>query len=644
MQDTHTFVPTAPTAPALPPAPTSALPGSDVQARPPLDAVCDPLPVGHRLGDFELQAVLGAGGFGIVYRAFDTRLQRTVAVKEYMPRMLALRQGNHTVQLRADRFQAAFSAGQQGFINEARLLAQFDHPGLIKVLHFWEQHGTAYLVTPYYEGQTLKQRVAQGQRFSYPEVLALLAPLLGALKTLHDAQCYHRDIALDNILVQPDGRPVLLDFGAARRLIGDLVDEPAIMLKPGYAPLEQYIDEPGLSQGPWTDLYALGAVLHALLRGGALPPAAAVRAIEDRYQPLQTVAVAGFPASFLAAVDRMLALRAADRPASVDAFAAEIGLRHRAGLGFLLPEAAGVPRAAVAPAAPEAGTLSPVTASPAAQEVELPPVLSPDLLSTGLLAPESNSASLTPASPSPARLFEAPAPAQPRAAAAAPSREPTRAATRTVPWPWVAGVGLLSVLVAWLWWSERSETQAASPPVRVAQVASVKDPAAREPSPEVPASSPSALNNTGLSPTAPEAALLQAPEAPASAPDAMATPGERVPMQVAASEPVAEVPVLAAGPDGPLEAAPMSAAKPARPAPPRADAMDPVPVALDIRPWGQVTVNGVDHGASPPLRVLNLKPGKYQIEIKNGNLPPFVKTMVIPKKHSGKLNIKHQFE
>ncbi|WP_176045430.1 serine/threonine-protein kinase [Burkholderia sp. BCC1644] len=297
-----------------------------------------PLPLGHRLGELQLDEVLGIGGFGIVYRAFDRTLRRAVAIKEYMPSMLATRGGDYTVSLRSERFAQAFDAGRGAFLNEARLLAQFDHPGLVKVLHFWESHGTAYMVMPFYEGRTLKQLLDSGMRISETQLRNIVGALLGALDTLHRAQCFHRDVALDNVLIRPNGSAILLDFGAARKRIGDMVDDGAMMIKPGYAPIEQYTDDPAFSQGPWTDLYALGAVMHAMITG-ELPPAAVVRSIKDTYRPLASRELpAGevYSPAFLAAVDHALQLRIQDRPESVAAFAAELGLRDvdRTGSGY----------------------------------------------------------------------------------------------------------------------------------------------------------------------------------------------------------------------------------------------------------------------------------------------------------------------
>ncbi|VBQ07659.1 serine/threonine-protein kinase [Burkholderia pseudomallei] len=305
-----------------------------------------PLPLGHRLGELQLDEVLGVGGFGIVYRAFDRTLRRAVAIKEYMPSMLATRGGDYTVSLRSVRFAQAFDAGRSAFLNEARLLAQFDHPGLVKVLHFWESHGTAYMVMPFYEGRTLKQLLDGGAQIGETQLRHIVAALLGALDTLHRAQCFHRDIALDNILIRPDGNPILLDFGAARKRIGDLVDDSAMMIKPGYAPIEQYTDDPAFSQGPWTDLYALGAVMHAMVTG-ELPPAAVVRSIQDTYRPLaarELTAREPYSPAFLAAIDHALQLKIADRPESVAEFAAELGLREFDRPPYVAPMPAGAPQ------------------------------------------------------------------------------------------------------------------------------------------------------------------------------------------------------------------------------------------------------------------------------------------------------------
>ncbi|WP_130834865.1 serine/threonine protein kinase [[Erwinia] mediterraneensis] len=284
------------------------------------------LPAGYRFNEFEIKDVIGGGGFGIVYRAWDHLLERTIAIKEYMPVSLASRGQDLSLELRSERFQKLFNAGLNSFIQEARLLARFNHPGLLHVLRFWEENGTAYMGTLYYSGMTLK-----AWQQTSPEPLAeewirrLLPPLFGAINTIHQAGYLHRDISLDNIQIQENQLPVLLDFGSARKEIGNLSDETEIMLKPGFAPIEQYSEEVDGEQGPWTNIYALGAVLHTLITGNP-PPVSVVRCIEDNYQPLVNLQPAGYSLPLLHAIDRALAMKPTDRPQSIDEFAALIEL------------------------------------------------------------------------------------------------------------------------------------------------------------------------------------------------------------------------------------------------------------------------------------------------------------------------------
>ncbi len=275
------------------------------------------LPAGTRLGEFEVRRVLGVGGFGIVYEAFDHLLEREVAVKEYMPASLVERNEALHVTLISEASADTFALGLRSFVNEARLLARFDHPSLLKVHRFWEANGTAYMAMPLYRGRTARDvRQQMGQHPDEAWVRGLLEPLLGAIEKLHSEDVYHRDIAPDNILIEADGRPVLLDFGAARRVITDRSQTLTAILKPSYAPIEQYADVSGMKQGPWTDLYALGATVHFLLLGKPPPPAPG-RSIQDTMPSLSQQALAGFTAPFLALVDWMLSPLPADRPQSV---------------------------------------------------------------------------------------------------------------------------------------------------------------------------------------------------------------------------------------------------------------------------------------------------------------------------------------
>ena len=286
----------------------------------------DALPAGTRLSEFELESVLGEGGFSVVYLAFDHTLERHVAIKEYLPGAYAMRCEDGTVAARSGERQATFETGLRSFIDEARLLARFEHPALVKVLRFWEANGTAYMAMPQYHGRTLREIVKTDREFATEARLkALLSPLLDAVALLHAEKCYHRDIAPDNIIVQPNGAPVLLDFGAARRIIGDMTHALTVVLKPGYAPIEQYAEEGGPAQGPWTDVYAFAAVLYAAITGKA-PVAAVARAYSDALVPLQRDPPVGYSPQFLGAIDAALAVRPEDRPQSIAAFRASLGL------------------------------------------------------------------------------------------------------------------------------------------------------------------------------------------------------------------------------------------------------------------------------------------------------------------------------
>ncbi len=291
------------------------------------------LPVGTRLNDFEITGVLGEGGFGIVYIAFDHSLQRNVAIKEYMPGVLAARGDDHSIRVRAERHQETFSVGQKSFINEARFLAQFDHPSLVKVYRFWEQNQTAYTAMQYYDGRTIKDIVT-----SSPELIneawcrKILKQILEALEMLYTMRILHRDVSPDNIIVQDNGDAVLLDFGSARQIIGDRTRGLTVILKPGYAPVEQYAGDASLDQGAYTDIYALSAVIYfAIMKE---PPATSIaRMVKDPMAPLAVRGVEGYSTEFLAAIDKGLAVMAHERPQSIDAFRELLGI-----------ESSGVPR------------------------------------------------------------------------------------------------------------------------------------------------------------------------------------------------------------------------------------------------------------------------------------------------------------
>jgi serine/threonine protein kinase len=282
----------------------------------------NPLPIGQTVQEYVIEGLVGEGGFGIVYLARDTQLDRVVALKEYMPSALAMRGINGHVTLRSQAELGTFELGRRSFVNEAQLLAAFDQPSLVKVYRFWEQNGTAYMVMPYYEGPTLRQWVKKNGAPPEAWLRGMLLPLMDALETMHTQRCYHRDIAPDNILLLKSGtdipRPLLLDFGAARRVIGDNSQILTVILKPGYAPIEQYSQSASMKQGPWTDIYALCAVLYAAISGKA-PEASAARIVTDEMPPAVQIGQGRYTHAFLNVIDQGLAVRPDQRPQSMAA-------------------------------------------------------------------------------------------------------------------------------------------------------------------------------------------------------------------------------------------------------------------------------------------------------------------------------------
>ncbi|VTU36854.1 serine/threonine-protein kinase [Variovorax sp. RA8] len=287
------------------------------------------LPIGSHLAEFEVTRVVGQGGFGVVYEAWDPTLERVVAIKEYLPSSLSTRQGDGTVAPLSERHRETFELGMRSFINEARLLAQFDHPSLLKVYRFWQERGTAYMVMPFYRGDTLRQALhAMPGGADEGWLLHIMDGVTQALSVMHAAHCYHRDIAPDNILLlENSGRPVVLDFGAARRVITDKTQAITVILKPGYAPIEQYAEMPDMTQGAWTDVYALAAVMHVAVSGRAPPPSVA-RLLADSYVPLSgnEALRERYGARLLAAIDAGLGVRPESRPQSMAALREALGL------------------------------------------------------------------------------------------------------------------------------------------------------------------------------------------------------------------------------------------------------------------------------------------------------------------------------
>lgn len=660
-------------------------PPADPQERP------HPLGVGHRLDEFELLEVIGEGGFGIVYRAYDHSLQREVAVKEYMPSMLARRVGDNSVHVRSERLTATFEAGLRSFINEARTLAQFSHPALVRVHRFWESNSTAYMAIQLYKGRTLR-RLAEEEPGKVTEtwLLGMLGPLLGALETLHRSQCFHRDIAPDNIFIQHDDLPVLLDFGAARKSIADLVDEVAVMVKSGYSPIEQYADDNTLLQGPWTDLYALGAVLYRAVTGNP-PPSAVVRSVQDAYVPLSSMGRADLSAAFCAAVDHTLAVHSKDRTQTVAVFAAELGLMK---LGDIYVNGMAAPTVIIAaapvPSAPPPPELAPHPFPHASAPVPLEPTGAPSFATPPVAAAEP---------------VVVKAPTRVKTAAAGPRPALPVPKKKSPALSWLLVGGLVVALVAVGSWiglrltKTPQETSTAMVPVPPpgAPMSSTASPPAAMPAGTgasgtagtpsatdgVPAAGGSAV--AGTTPAA-AAATTATPPSPPVASTGPLTPLDNVPVNPPPTSIPPEAALATAETEDwnlaqaentregyeaylrryrrglharearnaiaeinrvspPTVTADAGALPGGTPVAGSAPAASPGMgrVSFNIRPWGQVFVDGADRGVSPPLKSLQLRPGIYNIEVRNGDLEVFRQRVTVQDSKSAPV-VAHEFK
>jgi hypothetical protein len=286
------------------------------------------LPENHQLHWYSVQRVLGIGGFGITYLARDMNLERLVAIKEYVPGQLAARAADRGIQPLSGEHAEDFQWGLRRFIDEARTLTRFEHPNVVRVLNVFEMHGTAYMVMTYETGESLQQVLKRERMLSEARLVRLLVPLLSGLELIHSRGFVHRDIKPANIFIREDGSPVLLDFGSARQTRGHSDPQTlTTLVSPGYAPIEQYTSKSD-RQGPWTDIYGMGATLYRAVSGSA-PSSATDRSaqimqgMKDDLPPLSAVAAGRYSPKFLAAVDHALAFRIEDRPQSIAAWRLE---------------------------------------------------------------------------------------------------------------------------------------------------------------------------------------------------------------------------------------------------------------------------------------------------------------------------------
>jgi len=279
------------------------------------------LKVGAQLDVYKIEKILGQGGFGITYLAEDVNLEKKVAIKEYLPVGLAVREGGATVQPESTEAEADFRWGLDQFLGEAKTLAKFQHPNIVQVHRFFEAHGTAYIVMNFVQGQSLHDRMQRRNKINEEELKKFLFPILDGLESVHQAGFLHRDIKPGNIFIADDGEPMLLDFGAARSALLDKSRGLTAIVTRGYAPIEQYSKRG--HQGPWTDIYALAGVLYEIVTGND-PVEATDRVIEDPQVPAFEAGVGRLSDTLLLAIDHALAVHPEQRPRSVADWRAEL--------------------------------------------------------------------------------------------------------------------------------------------------------------------------------------------------------------------------------------------------------------------------------------------------------------------------------
>ncbi len=276
---------------------------------------------GYLLHWYEINQVIGRGGFGITYLAHDQNLDRSVAIKEFMPEDFATRESDSTVNPKTGEHKTLYDWGLERFISEARILAKFNHPNIVRVLSVFEENNTAYMVMEYAQGKDLSDIYKASPKFTQDQLLDTFIPILDGLSLVHNAGFIHRDIKPANIYICEDDSPLLLDFGSARQSLGGKTRALTSLVTYGYAPYEQYSEGTG-KQGPWTDIYSLGASMYygitgkkpqdALVRGGSF-----LEKGFDLYEPVSILAKGDYADNFLLAIDNALMFKLNERPANV---------------------------------------------------------------------------------------------------------------------------------------------------------------------------------------------------------------------------------------------------------------------------------------------------------------------------------------
>ena len=288
---------------------------------------------GFKLHWYEINGILGEGGFGITYLAHDINLDHEVAIKEYFPRNMVMREDDesvHTVNYEQDD---RYHWGLERFLEEARTLGKFKHPNIVRVRNVFEENNTAYMVMDYELGESFQEILNLRKTLGEEDIRTIIFPIIDGMKVVHAAGFIHRDIKPANIFLRVDGDPVLLDFGSARTSFEEKKESHTSIFSRGYAPIEQYHTSEE-SQGPWTDIYALGATIYRAIVGvaptDAVNRSAAIAQIgRDNYVPIVEIAEGRYSHKLLVAVDNALEFNLQDRPQTVSEWHLALERRSR---------------------------------------------------------------------------------------------------------------------------------------------------------------------------------------------------------------------------------------------------------------------------------------------------------------------------
>jgi len=283
---------------------------------------------GYKLHWYKIKKVLDLGGFGITYLAEDTNLNQSVAIKEFLPIEMAVRDQSSSIHPVSGEYGDQFKWGLDRFMKEAQTLAKFKHPNIVRVFTVFPENNTAYMVMEYEHGMGMDELLKNKNTLSEEKLKAIILPIMDGLKQVHASGFIHRDIKPANIFIRDDGSPVLLDFGSARQSFGQHTQTLTTLVSPGFAPFEQYVSKSD-KQGPWTDIYGIGATMYRAVIGRS--PSEAMDRSEgllhtgkDTLVTTSEINPEGYSPLFLSVIDHALAFKPEDRPQSITEWQLEI--------------------------------------------------------------------------------------------------------------------------------------------------------------------------------------------------------------------------------------------------------------------------------------------------------------------------------